>query len=210
MCDTRDTASDRAALPRPGHLPAVPGSPEDAPGTVESGELARQFLQQRDVLYGYIFALARDHHAAEEILQELGVSILTEAKRGTVPKDFIGWARGVARHRVADYFRSLATRRQHEKQFEEFADVVDLAFAEQTRTAADNQHELQLLRDCLQRLTQRVRTMIELRYQGRQSLDQIATALQWKTDSVKVAMSRARRVLSECVERKLRSEGAVR
>lgn len=173
---------------------------------MESSDLARQFVQHRDLLYGYVFALTRDHDLAEEMLQDFGVSILTEATRGRAPDNFLLWARGVARHRVADHFRRLASRRQHELPFDEFADAVDLAFAEDARTPEDHRQQLQVLRDCLDELTDRVRTIIDRRYNGRQSLDEIAAALSWTPASIKVALSRARRTLADCVDRKLRLE----
>jgi hypothetical protein len=56
---------------------------------MESSDLARQFVQHRDLLYGYVFALTRDHDLAEELLQDVGVSILTEATRGRAPDNFL-------------------------------------------------------------------------------------------------------------------------
>lgn len=173
---------------------------------MESSDLARQFIQHRDLLYGYVFALTRDHEVAEDLVQDVGVSILTEATRGTHPDHFISWARGLARHRVADHYRRLASRRQHEMPFEEFADAVDLAFAEDARTPEDQQQQLKLLRECLGELTARVRTIIDLRYHGRRSLDEIAASLSWTPASIKVALCRARRTLADCVGRKLRLE----
>ncbi len=173
---------------------------------MEPRELVRQFVQHRDVLYGYVLALTGDHDLAEDILQDIGVSILTEAARETHPESFLPWARTVARHRVADHFRRQAPRRRHEIPFDPFADTVDLAFAEHAPTPEDNHRQLKLLRQCLDGLTSRVRAMIDLRYRGSQSMEQIATALSWTPGSVKVALSRARRSLAECVERKLRQE----
>ena len=49
--------------------------------------------------------------------------------------------------------------------------------------------------------------MIDLRYNGRQSMDEIAAALSWTPASIKVALSRARRTLADCVGRKLRRRG---
>ena len=177
---------------------------------MEPRELVPEFVQHRDVLYGYILALTRDHNLADDILQEVGVSILTEAKRGMSPEAFLPWARGLARHRVADHYRRLATRRRHETHFEEFADAVDLAFAEHAPTPEDNDHQLKLLRECLDALTERVRTIVNLRYSGGQSIGEIAASLSWTPASIKVALSRARRALAECVGRKLRREEASR
>jgi RNA polymerase sigma-70 factor (ECF subfamily) len=173
---------------------------------MESSDLARQFVQHRDILYGYVFALTRDHDLAEDILQDVGVSILTEAASGRGPDSFIPWARGLARHRVADHFRRLACRRRHEMPFEELADAVDMAFAEHAPTPEENHQQLKLLRECLDELTARVRTIIDLRYNGRQSLEEIAASMSWTPASIKVALSRARRALADCVGRKLRLE----
>jgi len=176
--------------------------------SMESSELVPQFVQHRGVLYGYILALTRDHNLAEDILQDVAVSILTEAKRGMAPEAFIPWARGLARHRVADHYRRLATRRRHEVHFEEFADAVDRAFAEHAPTPEDDHHQLLLLRECLNELTARVRSIIDLRYSGCRSIDEIAALLSWTPASIKVALSRARRDLADCVSRKLRREEA--
>ena len=173
---------------------------------MEPRDLVRQFVQHRDVLYGYVFALTGDHDLAEDVLQEIGVSILTEAARGTSPESFMPWARALARHRVADHYRRLASRRRHEVPFEPFADAVDQAFAEHAPTPEDSDHQLNLLRECLTRLSSRVRTIIDLRYRSRQSIDQIAAALSWAAASIKVALSRARRTLADCVDRKRRQE----
>ncbi len=172
-------------------------------------ELVRQFIQNRDVLYAFVFALARDHDVAEELLQEIGVAILAEAKRGTAPANFMAWARQVARHRTADYYRRRSIQRRHEVQLEYLDDVIDQAFAEHASNPDRIHQHLIFLRTCVERLAQRARYMLDLRYQGQKSLDEIAVAVGWKPASVKVALSRARRTLADCVSRKLRrQEGA--
>ncbi len=173
---------------------------------MEPRELVHQFVQHRDVLYGYVLALTGEHDLAEDILQDIGVSILTEAARENHPESFMPWARALARHRVADHFRRQASRRLHEIAFDQFADAVDTAFAEYAPTPEDNQRQLKFLRQCLDGLTSRIRTMIDLRYRGGQSMEQIAIAMSWTPGSVKVALSRARRCLADCVQRKLRQE----
>ena len=207
MSATRDCTYDRAASPRPGRLSlSAPQAKDGLP--MESSELVGQFVQHRDLLYGYILALTRDHNLAEDILQDVGVSILSEATRGMGPEAFIPWVRGIARHRVADQYRRMASRRRHEIHFEEFADAVDVAFAEHAPAPEDNDQQLELLRECLDGLTARVRTILDLRYSGRRSIDEIAASLSWTPASIKVALSRARRTLADCVGRKLRREEA--
>jgi DNA-directed RNA polymerase specialized sigma24 family protein len=49
----------------------------------------------------------------------------------------------------------------------------------------------------------RSREVIQQRYQDGKSNSAIATSMGWKLDSVKVALSRARKTLAACIERKL-------
>ena len=90
--------------------------------------------------------------------------------------------------------------------FKSFPDAVDLSFAEHAPTPEDNHQQLKFLRECLAGLTAQVCAIIDRRYHGRQSLEEIATWLSWKPASVKVALSRARRALAACVDRKFRLE----
>src|SRR5207237_4666 len=69
-----------------------------------------ELLRQRDTLFAFVLTLTRSHDMAEELFQELGVAVLAEARRGVVPDAFLPWARTIARHRVADFFRARSRR----------------------------------------------------------------------------------------------------
>ena len=66
------------------------------------------------------------------------------------------------------------------------------------------QTRFSFLQECVEELTGRSREVIQQRYREGKSNSAIAAALEWKLDSVKVALSRARRTLAECVKRKMR------
>jgi len=165
----------------------------------------RQFLQDRDVLFAYVLALVRDRDAAEEIFQELGVSILSEAGRGVRPGDFGAWARAMARHRIADHFRR--TGRRAECNLEDFGQVVEQAFVENADALERHKARLAYLRECIERLGRKARWLIDGRYGQRLSISQLASKLGWQPGSVKVALSRARRALGQCVEQRMRAAG---
>jgi DNA-directed RNA polymerase specialized sigma24 family protein len=57
------------------------------------------------------------------------------------------------------------------------------------------------------RLTDRMRDLVTRRYRDGVPLDELASGMGWKTESVKVALSRARKALAECVHTKLREAG---
>jgi RNA polymerase sigma-70 factor (ECF subfamily) len=69
-----------------------------------------------------------------------------------------------------------------------------------------NEARIQHLADCMGKLAPQARRAIELRYQQSHNPSEIARVMGWTTGAVKVALSRARLVLRECVERQLAHE----
>ena len=64
------------------------------------------------------------------------------------------------------------------------------------------------LEHCLDQLPSRSREAVELRYQQAHRPPEIARRMGWTVESVHVALSRARAVLKECVQRRLSAGGA--
>jgi RNA polymerase sigma-70 factor, ECF subfamily len=169
-------------------------------------DLVKQFLEQRDVILGFILALTRDYDAAEEILQEVALVILEEANHQTAVAHFTAWAQGIARRRVADYYRRSTRRRTVEQLTGAMTEVVCQAFEENEEVLDRHQDRMKALMRCLPRLTGRSRDVIVGFYQHRQSIKQLADALAWQANSVKVALSRARKMLADCIQVRLRSD----
>jgi RNA polymerase sigma-70 factor (ECF subfamily) len=167
--------------------------------------LAKQLLENRQAIFGYIFALTRDLGAAEEVFQEVALAILEEASSGMEVERFMPWAREVARRRVAKFHRELSKRRRFEPLAGPMIEVISRAFDENPEPAALAQHRMAHLRECMKRLPDRARELIQRRYGDRLGISDIAAAIAWKADSVKVALSRARKALADCIGMKMRS-----
>jgi RNA polymerase sigma factor (sigma-70 family) len=166
--------------------------------------LVKQFLDNRDAILGFILALTRDYDAAEEIFQEVAMVILKEAERATVVANFMAWGREVARRHVADYYKKRARRDRVGQPSGTMEEVIAQAF-EENETVLENQKlRFQCLLECIQRLSGRSRELIEGFYGRRKSLRELAVALAWQEDSVKVALSRARKTLADCIKGRLR------
>ena len=168
--------------------------------------LVKQFLAERDVILGFVLALTRDYDVAEEILQELALVILEEANKQTAVGHFRSWAQGIARRRVADSYRKRNRRHAIEQLSGSMTDVVCQAFAENEELLDRHQDRMKALMRCLTRLTGRSRDVIVGFYQQRQSIQQLAEALAWQANSVKVALSRARKLLADCIQVRLRTD----
>lgn len=165
--------------------------------TVTPRTLVEQFLEHRETILAFIFALTRDFDLAEEICQQTAQVILEEAERGAAVSRFRAWACEIARRRVAEHYR-----RQQRRPTVALCEVVDRAFAEYE--PADNLAvQLQHLKECRDRLRGRSQEVIEGFYRDRKSIRELAAALNWQENSVKVALARARKVLADCLREKL-------
>jgi RNA polymerase sigma-70 factor (ECF subfamily) len=172
--------------------------------TMDSSPLVSQFLKHRDLILAYLVALTRDHETAEELFQEVGLAIVDEAQRGTQVDNFPAWAREIARRRVAGYYRERAKDKEGQWIGESLADLVDQAFEENHHFADESPQRFRFLRECLNLLAGRSRDVIEQKYGQGRTIAAIAAGMSWKSESVKVALCRARKTLRDCIERKLR------
>lgn len=170
--------------------------------TPASPKLTRDLLEHRKALLDFIYAVTRDFDVAEEIFQETALAILAEAAAGRKIEPFLPWAREVARHRVFEYHRGAAKRRRVAQLPDALLDVVAQSFDENEELRENLRARQTFLADCLQKLTDRVRAMINGRYRGGKSVLEIAQENGWTVDSVHVALSRARKALAECIARR--------
>ncbi len=167
------------------------------------GRLIKQLLEYRDGILGFILALTHDLDVAEEIFQNVAMAIVEEDRRATKVTNFIAWAREVARRRVADYFKQRSRREAVEQPSEALVDVISQAFAENESTVEDHRLRLQALTDCVKKLPGKSREMVEGFYSRQLPLKQLAAEMNWQESSLRVALSRARKTLADCVNTRL-------
>ena len=167
-------------------------------------DLVRNFLEYRDVLLGFLCSLTRDPDAAEDILQNVGLAVVAEAGKGTSVADFRRWVREIARHRAADYYREKTRTQALPMPAESLMEAVCRSYDESDVDLEGGRLRQKYLLDCLQHISGRAREAIERRYRDRLSPSAIASAMRWQPSSVAVALSRARRVLFDCIQSKLR------
>jgi RNA polymerase sigma factor (sigma-70 family) len=166
-------------------------------------KITLDFLQNRQALLGYIFALTRNQLVAEEVFQEVALAILGEASSGKVVDPFLPWAREVARRRVVEYYRKSSRRDAAAPLSETLVDLVGAAFRETEEPPEEDSRRLSSLRQCIQKLSERARQVIDLRYSTQLGIEAIAESVDWQVGSVKVLLARSRKALAECIRAKL-------
>ena len=163
------------------------------------------FLQHAAAVRGFVRGLVPNRAAADDVLQEV---FLTVTRRGADFRgegNFLAWVRGIARNKVLEHYRR---QRKVPLPFDE--ELLNLL----AESAEDSDQILgqrrEALTKCLERLAPRAREIVDLRY-GDHALTppKIAEQLAWTTNAVHVALSRARAFLRECTQQVLASGEAL-
>lgn len=167
---------------------------------------AAEFIHDRHRLGAFVGGLLRDAHAAEDVIQEVWVRLAAEIEKGTAIENQPAWCRGVARNLILKHWRTQQTAKvvADSEVMEAFLAQVELAFAESDPDEADEwQRRQQALDDCVAALPEKSRRMLSLRYEARQTVEEVAKATGQTFDGVTKALYRLRQALTDCVERKL-------
>jgi RNA polymerase sigma-70 factor (ECF subfamily) len=143
-----------------------------------------------------------DANRAEDVFQEVFLTVTRKAHDFDPNSNFLAWARSIARLKVLEACR--ASRGGPSLLEPEAIDALCEAAEEPTE---DWDERRQILARCLQKLAPRAREIVEMRYSVEQlSPPMIAQRLSWSVNAVHVALSRARKFLQECTRRRLTLE----
>jgi RNA polymerase sigma-70 factor, ECF subfamily len=180
-----------------GQTPDHPQAPAADPASVA---LVQQlFVQNLIPLRGMLAALVRERDRVDDLVQETFLTVTAKAGVFREGTSFRGWCFTIARYKVLESFR---VRPSGEALSQEALEALTAVEPEQPPNEARMQH----LVACMEKLAPQARRAIELRYQQSHTPPEIARLMGWTIGAVKVALSRARIILRECVERQLARE----
>jgi len=176
--------------------------PQRKIGQPRGDEFATLCNEYERRLYTYILALVANRTETEEILQET-LLVLWEKFDSFVPgTNFLAWASAVARLEVLKH-RERQSRDRRLLSLE----AVDAISAEMHVAAdvLDMRHAV--LAGCLEKLSERQRSIIQQRYQAGVTVEVLAERLGRSREAVYQILSRIRRNLHECIDRAIASGG---
>ena len=163
-------------------------------------EVVRLIIESRTELFAFILSAVRDYDAAEDVLQNVSLVLCDKADEYQSGTSFQAWAREIARRKILEYFR-------RSKRVPDTMPTPDL---EQLLTAFNEierksmvEERIRALRQCLSLASMQLKELFRLRYEERLSLDQIASRLSKKTETIRKSLYRGRLALRECIDRRL-------
>jgi RNA polymerase sigma-70 factor, ECF subfamily len=161
------------------------------------------FLENEQRIYAFIVALIPVRSDADDLLQETAAVMwrkLDEFEYGT---DFVAWAISIARYQI------LAFRKTQGRYRVRFRDVTYEALANQIAPSSLGSDERRdALEGCLEKLNERDRELIRLRYQPDATVQEVADRAGRSLKAVYRSLSRIHAQLLLCIRKSL-SEGGL-
>jgi RNA polymerase sigma-70 factor (ECF subfamily) len=175
-------------------------TPPDASDSTAQTEAYLRLLTEHDRwLATYVYSLVASAADAEDMLQEVKVTMWKQFAKFQAGSNFRAWARTIATHQILNYRRS-SKKRAHSEIDEQFIEAVA---AEIDRRADQLDGRADALRLCLRKLPEAHRKIVVWRYYEDCGVEEIAAKSERTVEAVYRLLSRIRTVLNECVSREV-------
>ncbi len=170
-------------------------------GDVEAfGELVEEF---QGPVRGFVAMLGVPADANEDVAQDVFIEAFRSLGTYDAGYPFDGWLRGIARNLALRHHTAQARTRRGSARLREFL-AESCAALEGERPI----HGLDALRECMKQLTGRAADLISMRYAQGQTSREIAYSTNQDPVAVRMALSRIRTALRDCITVRLNRENA--
>lgn len=168
------------------------------PDSADLTEAYLRLMTQHDRwLMAYVYSLVARQADADDILQEVKVTMWKHFAKFEQGSNFRAWARQIATNQILNYRRS-EKRRPNSELDEQFIEAVA---AEIDRQADTLDRRSDALKICLQKLPEAHRKIVLWRYEEDCEIEEIAAKSSRSVEAVYRLLSRIRAVLNECISR---------
>jgi len=158
----------------------------------------KYFLQHQNALKAFIGSMVRDPHAREDVFQDVALAMCEAFDRYDETRSFKAWARGIATNKILKMWEQ--SKREIIAFSPETVEAIACAYEETDDQVSDAQ---EALRHCMERLPDRSRQLLGLRYGGSLKLKDIADRMGRTLSAAHKALARIRTSLQQCIERRL-------
>ncbi len=160
------------------------------PTTAEHVQLL--FVRHEGAIRAFVRALQPSLADADDVLQETFLTISRKASAFEPGTSFVGWACGIARLKVLENLRQ-------KKRANVLSEEAINALAEDAPASELIAERGMALTRCVEKLAPKSRELLWRRYSSRQDSDEMAAGLGMTSTAVRVALSKARAFLRDCV-----------
>lgn len=175
--------------------------PVDTPPQDE--RFMRLFVEHERDLLRYVLAVVPNLSDARDVVQETAVALWRKMADYDSARPFLPWA---CRFASIEIRRFLRKAEQQRRVLED--DVVEALLARQEQLTPELTARRAHLRECLEALPAEQRGFVRGYYWDEQDVESLARQSGRTVEAVYKALQRIRQALSDCMNRKARTEGA--
>jgi RNA polymerase sigma-70 factor, ECF subfamily len=161
------------------------------------------FVKNQRRIYGYILTVVPDCNEADDLFQQTSLVLWEKAAQFRPEGDFVRWACGIALNVIRNY-RVKRGRDRHCFSDEMMARIAEVRAEKSEWLEAG----LAALRACMRELDPFDRRLLDLCYEGVQSIRAVSEDLGRTENSIYQRLHRIRMRLLECIQRKIRGRTA--
>jgi RNA polymerase sigma-70 factor (ECF subfamily) len=169
----------------------------------------QQYLQLRSEFMGYLYAITRDAELSEEVYQNAAVVVIEKADSDETIRDFRSWAKEVVRRQALHAIRARELAQRHGRAIApELLEAISETFCEDDSTASLVHSEATAMQKCVAQLPEEKQKLLAMRYEQDATFDEISRRMNSTPTAIQRSLSRIRKMLHECTQRRLAlSEG---
>lgn len=166
---------------------------------------AELFINAQGRIYRYILTLVPNAADAEDIFQQTSLTLWEKWDQFDSSSPFMPWACGIARNHIRNHIRKLMRQGKpvalSEKLIDRISDI---------RIESDSilENRRGALADCLDRLSQKHRQLLNQRYDAGESIESVADSFGLSVEATYKAIQRIRHSLFDCINGANAQEGA--
>ena len=168
----------------------------------QSEQLAVYWTQARPTVAAYVASGIRDFHQAEDVLNQVAVTIVRKFDSYDTEAPFVNWAIGIARFEVLKHRRNAAT----DKLVLGESIISSLADAYQ-ELSPELDERRSLLKFCIDKLRGNGRKALELRYFKDRKSAEVAKQLKISPGAARTLLHRTRAKVRHCIESNMNKPG---
>ncbi len=161
--------------------------------------------QYQGILLGYAAHRLPDINVAQDVVQLTFIRAYEQLDEFQIERDFGVWLCVICKHFI---LTELERQRRETRNLEKYSHALRLRIGEAMADVQDTgrSDDLSALRQCLKLLQAQAASVVQLRYEERQSCQSIAKSMQRSVTWVTSTLSRARKALRSCLHTRLSEE----
>ncbi len=180
----------------PRHYLLMNDDPQNMPPT-PAEQVQMLFVRNEGAIRAFVRALQPALADADDVLQETFLTVSRKAADFEPGTNFVAWACGIARLKVLENLRQ-------KKRANVLSEAAINALADESPASDLTGLREEALSRCLEKLAPKSRELLWRRYSSRQDSDEMADGLGMTSTAVRVALSKARAFLRDCVSFELK------